>query len=217
MLIRAIDRADVTIRRMAFQADLLLRSRFVRNVNGTVEVAEHGVVKLLYTVELGLEVGRCAGSDMAFDTGHLRMRGMLSRDKLRLHRHMTTLTAKIDRLSILISFITAESCEKEKSNSAEGKHRQDSPVTFPGQIDLENTMFFFQMRCATLSTFVQDCAQKREREAEKRKKNGAMTYARMPMYGFLMGANRSIAKSRTNANSAAAASTTPAQLSQFWK
>jgi hypothetical protein len=41
--------------------------------------------------------------------------------------------------------------------------------------------------------------------------------ARIPMYGFLTGAKKSIAKRRTKANSAAAASTMPAQLSQFWK
>jgi hypothetical protein len=32
-----------------------------------------------------------------------------------------------------------------------------------------------------------------------------------------MGAKKSIAKRKTNANSAAAASTIPAQLTQFWK
>jgi hypothetical protein len=37
------------------------------------------------------------------------------------------------------------------------------------------------------------------------------------MYGFFAGAKKSIAKSRTKANSAAAANTMPAQLSQFWK
>ena len=31
-------------------------------------------------------------------------------------------------------------------------------------------MFFFKMSCTTLLTFVQDRAQKREREAEKKKK-----------------------------------------------
>ena len=50
------------------------------------------------------------------------------------------------------------------------QQRQDSPITFPRQIDLENTVFFFKMRCPTLRTFVQHCAQKREREAEKEKK-----------------------------------------------
>jgi len=37
------------------------------------------------------------------------------------------------------------------------------------------------------------------------------------MYGFFAGAKKSIAKSRTKANSAAAANNMPAQLSQFWK
>ena len=37
------------------------------------------------------------------------------------------------------------------------------------------------------------------------------------MYGFCMGAKKSIAKRKTKANNAAAASTMPAQLSQFWK
>jgi hypothetical protein len=37
------------------------------------------------------------------------------------------------------------------------------------------------------------------------------------MYGFFTRAKKSIAKRRTKANSAAAASTMPAQLSQFWK
>jgi hypothetical protein len=41
--------------------------------------------------------------------------------------------------------------------------------------------------------------------------------ARIPMYGFFAGAKKSIAKRKTKANSAAAASTMPAQLSQFWK
>ena len=169
-MIRAIDRADVTVWPMAFQADLLLRPRFARNVNGTIEIAEHCVVQLFYTIELGLEVSSRAGTYMAFDTRHLRMRGVLGGDKLRLHWHMTALATKVDRLSILISFVTAERCKKEKANSAEREHRQDSPVTFPRQIDLENTVFFFKMRCPTLRTFVQHRAQKRECEAEKEKK-----------------------------------------------
>ena len=170
MLIRAIDRADVTVWPMAFQADLLLRPRFGRNVNGTIEIAEHGVVQLFYTIELGLEVSSRAGTNMAFDTRHLRMRGVLGGDKLRLHWHMTALTTKIDRLGVLISFVTAEGSQKKKANSAKREQRQDPPVAFARQVDLENTVFLFKMRCTTLLTFVQDRAQKREREAEKEKK-----------------------------------------------
>jgi len=77
MLVRAIDRADVTIGPMAFQADLLLRPRSGSNVNGTIEIAEHGVIELFYTVELGLEVSSRAGTYVAIDTRHLRMRGVL--------------------------------------------------------------------------------------------------------------------------------------------
>src|SRR5215211_8330810 len=108
MFIRAIDRADVMVGPMTFQADLLLRPRFARNVNGTIEIAEHGVVQLFHTIELGLEVSSCAGTYMALDTRHLRMRGVLRSNKLRLHWHMAALTTKIDRLSILICFVTAE-------------------------------------------------------------------------------------------------------------
>ena len=130
MLICAIDRADVTVWPMAFQADLLLRPRFGRNVNGTIEIAEHGVVQLFYTIELGLEVSRRAGTYVALDTSHLRVRGVLGGDKLRLHWHMTALTTKIDRLGVLISFITAEGSQKKKANSAKREHRQDPPVAF---------------------------------------------------------------------------------------
>ena len=168
-MIRTINRADVTVWRMAFQADLLLRSRFGRDVNGTVEVAEHGVVQLFYTIELGLEVSSRAGTNMAFDTRHLRVRGVLGRDKLRLHWHMTALTTKIDRFGVLISFVTAEGGQKKKANSAKREQRQDPPVAFARQIDLKNTVFFFEMRCATLLKFVQDRAQKCECEAEKEK------------------------------------------------
>ena len=170
MLIRAIDRADVTVWPMAFQADLLLRPRFTRNVNRTIEIAEHGVVELFYTIELSLEVRSRAGTYVALDTRHLCMRCVLRRNKLRLHWHMTALTTKVDRLSILICFVTTERSKKEKANSAEREHRQDSAVTFPRQIDLENTVFFFKMRCPTLRTFVQHRAQKHKREAEKEEK-----------------------------------------------
>ena len=108
MLIRAIDRADVTVGPMAFQADLLLRPRFGSNVNGTIEIAEHCVVQLFYTIELGLEVRSRAGTYVTIDTRHLRMCGVLRSNKLRLHWDMTALTTKIDRLSILICFVTAE-------------------------------------------------------------------------------------------------------------
>ena len=130
MLIRAIDRADVTVWPMAFQADLLLRPRFARNVNGTIEIAEHGVVELFYTIELGLEVSSRAGTYMALDTRHLCMRCVLGRDKLRLHWHMTALTTKVDRLGVLISFITAESSQKKKANSAKREHGQNPSVAF---------------------------------------------------------------------------------------
>src|SRR5262245_66234667 len=108
MLVAAINRSDVTIWRMAFQADFLLRPGFSCNVNRPIEVAEHGVVQLLYTIELGLEVSSRTGTNMAFDTRQLRVRGMLGRDKLRFHWHMTALTAKVHRLGVLISFVTAE-------------------------------------------------------------------------------------------------------------
>ena len=170
MLICAIDRADVTVWPMAFQADLLLRPRFGRNVNGTIEIAEHGVVQLFNAIELGLEVSSRTGTNMAFDTSHLRMRGVLGCDKLRLHWHMTALTTKIDRLGVLISFVTAEGSQKKKADSAKREQRQDSPVTFPRQIDLENKVFFLKMRRPTLRTFVQHRAQKYECEAEKEKK-----------------------------------------------
>ena len=130
MLIRVIDRADVTVGPMAFQADLLLRPGFTRNVNGTIEIAEHGVVELFYAIELGLEVSSRAGTNMAFDTRHLRMRGVLGGNKLRLHWHMTALTTKIDRLGVLIGFVTAEGSQKKKANSAKREHRQDPPVAF---------------------------------------------------------------------------------------
>ena len=170
MLICAIDRADVTVWPMAFQADLLLRPRSGRNVNGTIEVAEHGVVKLFYTIDLGLEVSSRAGTNMATDTCHLRVRGVLGGDKLRLHRDMTALTTKVDRLGVLISFVTAKGSQKKKANSAKREQRQDPPVAFARQVDLKNTAFLFEMRCATLRKFVQDCAQKCECEAEKEKK-----------------------------------------------
>src|SRR4051794_38578893 len=121
MLIRAIDRADVTVRPVAFQADLLLRPRFGGNVNGTIEIAEHGVVQLFYAIELGLEVSRRAGTNMAFDTSHLRVRSVLCGDKLRLHWDMTALATKIDRLGVLISFVTAQRGQKKKPNSAKGE------------------------------------------------------------------------------------------------
>jgi len=170
MLIRAIDRADVTVRPMAFQADLLLRPRFTRNVNGTIEVAQHGVVQLFYTVELGLEVRSRAGTNMAFDTRHLRVRGVLRSNKLRLHWHMTALTTKIDRLGVLISFVTAEGSQKKKANSAKREQRENPPVTFPRQIDLKNVMLLFKLRCATLLAFVQDRAENCECEAQKEEK-----------------------------------------------
>ena len=170
MLIRAIDRADVTVWPMAFQADLLLRPGFGRNVNGTIEVAEHGVVQLFYTIELGLEVSSRAGTNMAFDTSHLRVRGMLSSDKLRLHWHMTALTTKIHRLGVLISFVTAERSQKKKGDSAEREQCKNPPIAFPRQNDLKNVMLLFKLRSPTLHTFVQDRAEKGKCEAEKEKK-----------------------------------------------
>jgi len=170
MLICAIDRADVTVWPMAFQTHLLLRPRFCRNVNGTIEVAEHGVVQLFYTIDLGLEVSSRTGTNMTFDTCHLRMRSVLASDKLRLHRDMTALTTKVDGLSILICFVTAEGSEKKKANSANREQRQDPSIAFARQIDLKNTVFLFEMRCPTLRTFLQDRAQKRECQAEKEKK-----------------------------------------------
>src|SRR6185503_1549893 len=170
MLIRAIDSADVTVRPMAFQADLLLWPGFTCNVYGTIEVAEHGVIQLLYTVELSLEVSSSPRTNMAFDTRHLRVRGVLGRDKLRFHWHMTTLTTKIHRFGVLIGFVTPEGSQKKKSNSASHEQRQNSPVAFARQVDLKNKMFLFNFRCMTLLAFVQDRSQKCEYETEKEEK-----------------------------------------------
>src|SRR5262245_25526371 len=112
MLIGTINRADVTVRPMAFQADLLLRAGLSRNVNRTIEVAKHGVVQLLHAIDLSLEVSSRAGPNMAFNTRHLRVRGVLGCDKLRFHWHMTALTAKIHRLGVLICFVAAERSQK---------------------------------------------------------------------------------------------------------
>jgi hypothetical protein len=107
---------------------------------------------------------------MAIDTCHLRVRGVLGGDKLWLHWHMTALTTKVDRLGVLISFVTAKGSEKKKANSAKREHRQDPPVAFARQVDLKNRAFLFEMRCATLRTFLQDRPQKRECQAEKEEK-----------------------------------------------
>src|SRR6476620_705804 len=157
---------------MAFEADLLLRSGFASNINRTIEVAQHGVVQLLNAIDLSLEVSSRAGTHMAFNTRHLRVRGMLGGDKLRFHWHMTALTAKVHLLSVLISFVTTESSQKKKHHSAERERREDTPVTFARQVDLENAMFLFDLRSTTLLTFVQDRAEKYECEAEKKEKRG---------------------------------------------
>src|SRR5262245_6655291 len=170
MLVRAIDRADETVWRMAFQADLLLRAGFSRDVNRTIEVAEHGVVQLFYAIDLGLEVSSRAGTNMAFDARHLRMRGVLGRHKLWFHWDMTALTAKVHRLGVLISFVTAERSQKKKRHSAERECREDPSVAFARQVDLENAMFLVNLRSTTLLTFVQDRAEKYECEAEKEEK-----------------------------------------------
>src|SRR5205814_9874138 len=127
-------------------------------VNRTIEIAEHGVVKLFYAIELSLEVSSRAGTNMAVDTCHLRVRGVLGGDKLALHRHMTALTTKIDRLGVLISFVTAESSQKKKANSAKNEQRQDPPVAFARQLNEENAVFLYEMSCTTLLKFVQDYA-----------------------------------------------------------
>src|SRR3954451_4376503 len=119
MLIRAVDRTDVTVRPMAFQADLLLRPRFGSNMNRTIEIAERSVIKLFYTIQFGFEVSSRAGTNMAVDACDLRVSGVLCRDKLRLHWYVTALTTKIDRLGVLISFIAAERSQKKEGHSAE--------------------------------------------------------------------------------------------------
>src|ERR1051325_1309716 len=166
MLVRAIDRADVAVRRMAFHADLLVRTRFGRDVNRTIEIAEHSVVQLFYTIDLGLEVSSCAGTNMAFNTRHLRVRSVLGRHKLWLHWHMTTLTAKVHRLGVLISFVTTKGGQKEKADGANRAYTQNPPIPFAGQIDLKNTLFLFAIRCTTLRKPLQNCAEKCEREPE---------------------------------------------------
>src|SRR5215216_2877582 len=47
---------------------------------------------------------------------------------------------------------------------------ENPPVTFPRQIDLKNVMLLFKLRRATLLTFVEDRAEKCERESQEEKK-----------------------------------------------
>src|ERR1041385_2323324 len=170
MLVRAIDRADVTVGRMAFHADLLVRTGFGRDVNRTIEVAEHSVVQLFHTVDFGLEVSRRAGTDMTIDTRHLRVRRVLGRHKLWLHWHMTTLTAKVHRLGVLIRFVTTKGGQKEKADGAKREYRQNPPIPFAGQIDLKNTLFLFAIRCTTFRKHLQNCAEKCECESKDKEK-----------------------------------------------
>src|SRR4030095_28412 len=170
MLICAVERADVALRPMAFQADLLRRPRFIRDVDRPIEVAEPRVVQLFYTIALGLEVSSRAGTNMAFDTRDLGMRSALRSNKLRLHWHMAALAAKIDRLRVLVGLVAAEGSQKKKADGTEREQCENPPATFPRQIDLENATFLFNLRRATLLTFVQDRAEKGECEAEEEEK-----------------------------------------------
>ena len=63
---------------------------------------------------------------------------------------MASLAAEFYRLGVLVSFVTAEGSQKKKADSANREQRQNPPVTFPRQIDVENTVFLFKMPCATL-------------------------------------------------------------------
>src|SRR5262249_4092535 len=141
-----------------------------RDINRTIKIAEHSVVQLFYSIELGLEVSSRAGTHMAFDTRHLRMSGVLRRDELRFHWHVTALTAKIHRLGVLISFITAECRQKKKAHSANREQREDAPVAFARQIDLENAISFVNFCRTTLFAFVQHRAQESECESEDKEK-----------------------------------------------
>src|ERR1700755_495213 len=104
------------------------------------------------------------------NTCDLRMRRVLCSNKLRLHWHMTALTTKIDRLCVLISFVTPKGSQKKKTNSANRERREDASIAFARQIDLQNPVFPFEMRCAALRTVLQDRAEKRQSESEKEEK-----------------------------------------------
>jgi hypothetical protein len=169
MLIRAIKHADVTARPVAVQADLLRRACLSCDFDWATEVAAHRVVELLYAVELGLEVRGCARTDVSRHTLDTGVSGVLIRYELRLHRHMAVLTTKVDRLGVLVRPVTAERRQKKKAHSTQREQRENPPVTFPRQIDLQNTVLLFNLWQATLRAFVQDRAEESEREAKKEK------------------------------------------------
>ena len=82
---------------------------------------------------------------------------------------MASLAAEFHRLGELVRFVTAEGSQKKKADNAKREQRQNPPVTFPRQIDMENRVLVFKTPCATLPTPVQDRAENCECEAEKEK------------------------------------------------
>src|SRR5215471_9743238 len=128
------------------------------------------MVELSYAVELGLEVCRCTRTNMTCHTLDAGVWGVLVRHELRLHRQMAALAAKFDRLGISICRVTAERRQKKKHHSSERECREDPPITFARQVDLENAMFRFNLRSTTLRPSVQDRAEKYKCEAKKKEK-----------------------------------------------
>src|SRR6059058_2812149 len=93
------------------------------------------MIELLHAVQLRLEIGGRARPHVALDTFDIGVRAVLRRDELRLHRDVTTLPAKFDRLGVLIGLVTAERGHEKKCDRARGEDCEKATIATPGKID----------------------------------------------------------------------------------
>src|ERR1041385_8780584 len=75
------------------------------------------------------------GADMTFDAAHMRVRGNLIGDELRLHRFMACLAAELDRLSMFIRPIAPKSAHEYEDHSQTQEGEQRTPAIRIVEVD----------------------------------------------------------------------------------
>src|SRR6185436_2187993 len=136
MRVGAIEIACVTVRPMTLFTGVLRRAKVLDGrFDRAVVIAGDDADELMNPVDLALNVCRSALANVTGDTIYAGVGRVEIGRKLRFHRSMTGLTAKLNRLGVMISVVTAHGGSEQEKHSCANKCPQSLPVTTTRKVD----------------------------------------------------------------------------------
>src|ERR1051326_285574 len=107
--------AEEFLRPVTLLARFLGRAKALNGgVNRLGVLIKKDSIELISSGKFGADIPSSTRADMAINTTDARMRGILVRDKLRVHDGMACLAAELDGVSKFVGLITPEGTHEEE-------------------------------------------------------------------------------------------------------